>query len=52
MDVQGTFHNGVKQQYWKQEVINQKFDLLPKRPIQGRVPAQKVTAQNQGKIRE
>jgi len=26
--------------------------LLPKRPIQGRVPAQEVTAQNQGKIRE
>jgi len=25
---------------------------LPKRPIQGRVPAQEVTAQNQGKIRE
>jgi hypothetical protein len=25
---------------------------LPKRPIQGRVTAQEVTAQNQGKIRE
>jgi len=26
--------------------------LLPKRPIQGCVPAQEVTAQNQGKIWE
>jgi hypothetical protein len=42
----------VKKQYGKQEVINQELDLLPKRPIQGRVPAQEVTAQNQGKIRK
>jgi hypothetical protein len=42
----------VKQQNGKQEVINQKLDLLPKWPIQGCVPAQEVTAQNQGKIWE
>jgi hypothetical protein len=52
MNVQGAFHNGVKQQHREQKVIHQRLGLLPNRTVQTGVPAQKVTAQDEGEIGE
>ena len=48
--IDGAFHNGVKQQDREQKKINQCFNGLPHRAPQSCVAAQQVAAQNQGKI--
>ena len=50
MNVKGAFHNGVKQQYREQEVVDQGLGLLPNRTVEACVTAQKITAQDQGKV--
>ena len=45
-------HDGVEQQHWKQEKIDQVFQRLPDAPVQGSEAAQQIAAQDEGEIGE
>ena len=48
--IERAFHDGVKQQHRKQEVIDQAFHLLPHGAVLGGEAADQIAAQNQGKV--